>query len=670
MWRLMCFLSLFLWTDRAVFAQSVPSRVFRGAAVVCPAGCPAGGSASAIPRAWLSPAGWQALKGPVSVKGGVPVVSHSMNQATEPSSGQGLAAGPFQLGSVWPTGMGLLALAALGAFFLCRFWRRRLQQVQAQNRRLAELDGMKSRCFANIAHEFRTPLTLILGQLERAIEQGGGGGQDDGLRVARRNARRLLRLVNQVLELGSLEVGAAQLNKTRLDLVGFLRSLVGAFEPLAEQKGIQLCFQTDRTSLPVQFDSHRLEDAFRNLLSNAFKYTPAGGRITLSLEQGAGRAIRIRVQDSGEGIPADKLAHIFDRFYRAEELPRADREGTGIGLALAREQVHLHGGTLSAASTVGKGSVFTVVFPLEALQPVPLVQAVQVPAERAAAPGGGRGLPPMEKPPPAIPALPGSGNQPSSRAPRILIVEDDADTGQFLVQHLQSGYRLLQARDGTEGLAIARKKIPDLVLTDLKMPGMDGHALCTALKSDPLTSHIPVVFLSARADRDNRLQAFQCGADEYLTKPFHSKELLVRIGGLIALRQSLRRRFQNQLLVRPEQVSADPLDQQFMRQVLAAIHIHLDNEQFNVPLLAREVAMSVSQLNRKLRALIGQSAGRLIRSVRLQRAAELLTQQAGTVAEVCYQVGFPDQANFTRAFKKQFGEPPGSFRTAHQNPDA
>ncbi len=555
-----------------------------------------------------------------------------------------------------------------GIYLYCRLWRQHCHSLQLLQRdrkviqNLTELKEQKSRYVANIAHECRTMLTLILSQTERILEKQGKARNAPGMKMVRENINWRLKLINQILELCHLESSPASLHPCHLDLVDLLHILMSSFEYVAKQKGIRLCLEAGSPSLVVRLDPILLENMFDNLLSNALKSIPPEGQVKVWAGRQADGCVCIQITVTGIDVPEANLPHIFDRFYWAGNMLRSGCPGWDIGLVLAREQVNLQGGSLRVSRNVGKGSVVTVAFPATVLVgrstfPIPPGRSSCQHRSRASA----RSAHASQNREPTFSGKP-NWVEGVGASPTVLVVENKSGSRRILVDQLNSRYRLLIAENGAQGLDLARRAMPDLVLTDLKMPGLDGHGLCLALKFDERTSHIPIIVLSARADRENRIRAFCCGADEVMTKPINGQELRIRMDNLIALRERLRQAFLKPSPAKDAPIGPRWRHQNLLDRVLTAVHAGVKKEQFNVPALAGELAMSVSQLNRKLRALTGQSAGHLIRTVRLQRAADLLKQETLTVAEICYQVGFPDQANFTRAFKKQFGQTPGSFR--------
>lgn len=532
-----------------------------------------------------------------------------------------------------------------------------LERVEAE--KLRELDQAKSRFFANISHEFRTPLTLILGPLTDALERE----QDlpfAHLTLVQRNGRRLLRLVNQLLDLSKLDAGSMNLRPAYADLVPFLKSIVYTFESLAQQKQITLRFSPTQAHIALYFERDKLEQVFYNLLSNALKFTPEGGTVEVACRVTDDEHAAVEVRDTGIGIPADRLPHVFDRFYQVDSSHTREHEGTGIGLALTKALVELHHGELSVTSLEGEGTTFVVRLPLG--RP-PEAEHLAIPVTEEASP---------------IQALDADAGLRAAGAPAqegataaedreiVLVVEDNADVRAYLREHLEGDYRVQEASDGESGLALALETLPDLIITDVMMPKLDGYALSRALRTDERTSHIPIIMLTAKAEEEDKLEGLETGVDDYLLKPFSPKELRARVRNLIALRRRLRERFSTATVIQPSQVEATSLDQAFLARTTASIEAHLDEEGFTIERLADEVGLSVSQLNRKLNALIDQPAGKLIRSMRLQRGADLLERQAGTIAEIAYRVGFSNQSHFSTAFKNQFGVSPSAYQKARE----
>lgn len=553
-----------------------------------------------------------------------------------------------------------LLLLAVGSTFL--YWRNRqrnrqqqaeleLQLKATEAKRLRELDELKSNFFANISHEFRTPLTLILTPLREMVKGAFKGNAQEYYHMMIRNGDRLLGLVNQLLELSQLESGRLQLEPRAADLTKFVRSVVFSFESWAMRK--QIFFQTrfPRDEIIAQFDSDKLEKIVSNLLSNAFKFTPEKGRVTVDMtvvQQGNEQIeLKISVENTGKGIPSEELPHIFDRFYSQPQESVA-MQSSGIGLALTKELVELQGGTIQAASEPHQRTVFTFTLPLLLAKAATTALALPPPAAVFAEA--------------EAPEMPQTTN---SRHPIVLLVEDNPDLRVYLKEQLVNHYQILEAVHGKQGLDLAIAHIPDLVLTDVMMPEMNGMELCQMLKTDERTSHVPVVMLTARSDQQDKISGLSTGADAYLTKPFDAEELQIVVHNLIEQRRKLREKFAADFGASP--ATAPPLDfvspaeDAFLKKVTAAVKARLDDENFSIENLGKAVGMSRSQLHRKLKAITDQSPSVFVRTLRLQHAYHLLQQRAGNISEVAFQVGIPNLAYFSRSFSEQYGFPPSTL---------
>jgi signal transduction histidine kinase/ligand-binding sensor domain-containing protein/DNA-binding response OmpR family regulator len=537
------------------------------------------------------------------------------------------------------------------------------KQEREQAERLREVDGARSRFFANVSHEFRTPLTLTLGPLDD-LRAGFHGplapAMAEQVELAHRNAGRVLELIDQLLEVSRLEAGSTPLRARRVELGAFVARLGEAFQPLAERRSIALSLEVPEEPLAVFADPVHLERVLANILSNAFKFTQTGGTVWVSL--GAEPTVaRISVRDDGPGIAPADLPHVFDRFYRGNESAARHQPGTGIGLALARELVALHGGRLDVESEEGSGSTFTLTLRLgrDHLAPEQVVDDGPIDdwSPRLPLP-----LASVEEPLPGASADSAQAGIPDD-VTTVLVVEDNAELRTFIRTHLQARFRVVEAADGLQGLELARHVLPDLVLSDIMMPGLDGYALCRALKEDPETDFIPVILLTARAASEDRMAGLREEADAYLTKPFQVEELTIQIDNLIALRRRLRERFAGKTdQVRPVPVALAASDAKFLGQVHGAIEAHLADEDFGVEELARLVAHSRGHLHKRLKEIIDESPSDLLRRMRLERAAQLLEAGAGSISEIAYGVGFKSVAHFSNRFQDHFGVRPSSYR--------
>jgi signal transduction histidine kinase/ligand-binding sensor domain-containing protein/DNA-binding response OmpR family regulator len=546
--------------------------------------------------------------------------------------------------------------------------------IEKQTSHLLELDQLKSKFFANVSHEFRTPLALILGPLEDLISSRKLAPTKNLFRMMYNNARRLLRLINQLLDLSKLDSGKLELNARQGDIVGFIKGIVYSLESLAASKQIRLTFRSKEDELLTRFDPDYMEKIMYNLLSNALKFTGEGGEVAVSIskspsngeavsvppfERRTGGMLEITIEDTGIGIPARELNYIYDRFYQINDPGNRKFEGTGIGLALTKELVELHHGKIFVESEENKGSKFTIQLPISIektetidSQSFPDLAAINDPTLSA---------------PHSLSSL--QDEQFSKRkqrksaarlveksiAPLILIVEDNDDVRAYLHNSLAENHRISQSENGREGVQKAREQIPDLIISDVMMPEMDGYAFCQELKQDQQTSHIPIIMLTAKASEEGKWRGLEIGADDYLIKPFAIKELQIRIKNLIDQRRSLQERFRREILLQPSHKDVISIDETFLQKLRNIIQKNLVNADFSVATLRSELGMSRTQLQRKLRALTGQSPVEIIRSIRLKRARQLLDSHAGNVSEVAYEVGFNNLSYFAKCFKEEFG---------------
>ena len=530
-------------------------------------------------------------------------------------------------------------------------------EITAQADLLRALDQEKTRFFTNITHEFRTPLTLMLGPAAQIAADTREPATRQHAELIQRNARRLLHLINQLLDLSCLEAGQQALHLAPGDAVAFVRGLVGAFESLAQQRGIEYSFEADMPTLWVVFDADKLEKVVLNLLSNAFKFTPSAGEVWVSLRwaeaaDNAPAGLELTVRDTGRGISTTQLSHVFDRFYQADASDTREHEGSGIGLALTKELVELHGGTIVLHSELGRGTTAIVRLPL------PLAaEGTPIPLPQDGRPAAGAQLAATN----LEAGFDEPGPQPASAAdaPLVLVVEDNPDMRAYLRTVLAPTYQLLEAPDGETGVALAREHLPDLVLSDAMMPRLDGYGVCRTLKQDERTSHIPVVLLTAKADLPSKIQGLDTGADAYLTKPFRREELLTQLRNLMQGRQQLQVAYRRAMAKAPPPPPDLPtMEEVFLARVQQAVELALDDETLDVETLSRTLALSRTQLHRKLKALTGQAPGDFIRLVRLSHAHALLAGGVATVAEAAYKVGYGNPSNFSTSFSRHFGYAP------------
>ncbi|MEP5614083.1 MAG: response regulator [Cyclobacteriaceae bacterium] len=524
-------------------------------------------------------------------------------------------------------------------------------QLEEQAVKLKQVDKIKSNFFANISHEFRTPLTLIQGPLNAARSKGNGTLSERHLDMMQANTKRLLRLVNQLLDLSKLETSSLKLAVSEKDIIGFVRGLSLSFESLALEKSIDLTVLTNEQKIPIYFDSDKLEKVFYNLLSNAFKFTDALGKIEVEV-QNKEEGVLVKVRDTGIGIEANHLSHVFDRFYQVDGTHTRIQEGSGIGLALTRELVELHHGSIEVQSTPGEGTEFLVTLKKgsEHFASEDLVKDVSSTSEllnEAAVSEERFGEDYSEE-----------QISESMDLDMVLIVEDNEDVREFVKEQLTNHYQIREAKNGKEGLSLAQEIVPDLIVSDVMMPQMDGFELTAKLREDVKTSHIPIILLTAKAGGEEKIEGLETGADDYLTKPFDGKELVARISNLIQLRRALREKFSRELMLEPTAISVSSIEEKFISQVIGKIEENMSNSDLSVEKLSADLGISRIHLHRKLKALTGQSASSFIRLIRLKRAKQLLDQQGATISEVAYQVGFNSTSYFAKCFREQFGTTP------------
>jgi len=543
-----------------------------------------------------------------------------------------------------------------------------LEVERIEKEKVEELDRMRSRFFANISHEFRTPLTLLLGPMEDALKIRKPVIETDRgvFEMMRRNAKRLQRLINQLLDLSRLETGKIRLRISEGNLTEFGRTIVLSFLSLAESKKIKYEYELSEIPGPVYFDRDKLEKILTNLVSNAFKFTSPEGSIKITLkyiidkEKGKPAFSEFSIIDSGHGIPLDQIEKIFDRFYQADSSESNEYEGTGIGLALTKELVDLYRGEINVESEIGKGSTFTVKLP---------VAKVLFKEDEIVTDSSGKQPAPIEttiaKAEPEKSELAEADTGVKEDAPMILIVEDNSDLRKYISQNLQSEFQILKAVNGREGMNRAFESIPDLVITDLMMPEMDGIEMCERIKNDGRTSHIPVIMLTAKADRDSKLEGLKTGADDYIIKPFDAEELRVRIQNLIEQRKRQRAAFMEEFHITSPDQNPEFQEDKLLNRILGILKENIANSEYNVENMGVELHMSRAQVFRKIGALTGSSPGDLLRVMRMKKAAALLLTGNLNIAQVMYEVGYQTPAYFARRFREYYGMNPSEYQRSN-----
>jgi len=538
------------------------------------------------------------------------------------------------------------------------------KHIAEQADRLQELDRIKARFFANLSHEFRTPLTLMLGPVEDALQGQSGpisARLQLQLQMARRNGKRLKQLINQLLDLSRLEAGRMELEAGMYDMITFSRAIVSSFMSLAETRDIALTFHAESEELIMAFDSDKVEKILTNLLSNAIKFTPRHGKVRLSVDVVDGNQALICVKDTGTGISEVQRTHVFDRFYQVGSGESVVQAGTGIGLALVKELTELHDGTISLETDEGFGSTFSLRLPIRLLEDGgsrPTATAILDSDVRDHELSVETLVDDVEETAP-------------EDAPLVLVADDNDDIRAYLRGHLEKHYRVVEARDGNEAIRLLDDELPALVLSDVMMPGKDGHEVCRIIKGDERTNHIPVVLVTARASAESRRQGLEMGADDYLFKPFNATDLMIRVENLIEIRRILRERFSGEYILKPTDVAVKSAEAEFLERLQNVVEERIGDTNFGVEWLASEVGISPRQLQRRLRASLGLSAAGYIRILRLERAAQLLDARNGTVSEIAYKVGFLDANYFSRLFRQTFGMPPSEYagRSAEESLD-
>ncbi|MBI5009021.1 MAG: helix-turn-helix domain-containing protein, partial [Bacteroidia bacterium] len=542
--------------------------------------------------------------------------------------------------------------------------RSRTEELEIKNKQLAEIDRIKTQFFTDISHEIRTPLTLITGPIDILTKTYEGNDKVSGMLAAmKRNSDRLMQLVNELLDIVRLDAGKMKITLIEDDIISNLRMLVYEFLSLAESKKIRYIVEIPDSPLITWFDSYKLNIIITNLLSNAFRYTPSEGTVRCMIKIESNdrelntKYITITVSDTGRGISKEHIERIFERFYRVEGHHESDGHGTGIGLSMVKEFINLLHGEIKVNSTPGKGSSFTVKIPLGKDH---LPQSEFVITETRSEPSR----------PPAITRAelqlenltgPRHGN-----LAKILLIEDNSDLRNFIIENLSDSYHLLEADNGKTGLGLAYSMIPDLIISDIMMPDFDGIQLCSKLKNDVRTSHIPIILLTAKATTDDKLTGLKSGADDYI---FNMDELKTRLANLLTTRERLKQKYLDPKSLEKIEENNKSVDDLFMEKVIRLIKGNISNFDFDVASLHYSLGMSRMHLSRKLKALTGISPHLLINRIRMEKAAELLRLNRGNITEIANSVGISNPANFSRSFREHFGTSPKSYMKQFRSAD-
>ncbi|WP_428663990.1 ATP-binding protein [Runella sp.] len=546
-------------------------------------------------------------------------------------------------------------LAGIIVFFVSKEWQKRrklrkeLRRREQETEVLQRVDEMKTHFFANLTHEFRTPLTLILNAAEQLEHSAPELTDRERIKSIQRNTHQLLRLINEMLDLTKKDAGKLEVIETIGDPIQQLSQLVRAFEGVAAKKQLTLAFKAPESGHDYLFDQDKIEKIVYNLLSNAIKFTPEAGKVTLEANITPEHILVIKVNDTGIGVAPEHLPHIFNRFYQADASFTKQYAGTGIGLALVKELVEMMGGTIKAESILNLGSSFRA----------------QIPLKIATLKNASAGERSFEIHPSSLPSA-SDGHisvQHSTAAPLILVIEDNEELRSFLVDSLRLSYQVKAAGNGKEGIDLALEYIPDVVITDVMMPLVDGYDVIKTLKNDERTSHVPIIVLSAKSSFDSKLKGLEFGADEYMSKPFSLPELTVRVHNMLSIRQKLALKITGaeseespktnslpQVLIEKERI--------FLQKIKNIVLENLSDETFEIETLAEKANMSRSQLYRKIQALTNQTTSQFIHKIRLERAHELLKQGNLNVTQVAYEVGYSSQSYFSKMYQEHFGYSP------------
>lgn len=539
-------------------------------------------------------------------------------------------------------------------------------ELKRLNEEVLELTHSRLVFFTNISHELRTPLTLIADPVEMLLEDAGIKGKSrELLKMVQRNALALQQLVSNILDFRKIQNGKMELKLYRFDIVKTLTMWVGDFQLTAERKQIRLHLDVDdlKGSHEMIADQEKISRIVFNLLSNALKYTPAGGEIFVSLKD-EGANLRLDVRDTGKGISQDEADKIFERFFQA----KGAASGTGIGLALVKSFVELHHGEARVESEPGKGSDFIVVIPREQEGDSQVIHNDVDIVDNSVNASASTGKNVVDE---SVLQYIDDGDRSRGKVqqlvnentnrPTVLVIDDNTDIRQYERTLLQDEYVVLEAADGKEGLAVALKEVPDLVICDVMMPVMDGLEFTKQLKTNTATSHIPVIMLTAKNLEEHRAEGYEHGADSYITKPFHSKVLLARIENLLRQRQLLKNLYQGAQEAEKEisESHLEDRDKQFLKQLQAIIQKNLSDSEFGVEDMGQQIGLSRVQLYRKVKAMTGSSVVDLLRKARLAKARRLLETRSMSVSEVAYEVGFSAPSYFTKCFKEEYGMLPG-----------
>lgn len=514
-----------------------------------------------------------------------------------------------------------------------------LKREKLEREKTEEINTIKLRFFTNISHEFRTPLTLILGPIETLMEKFTDSSVQEQLNIMKTNAERLLRLINQIMDFRKIENKKMELNLINLDIISFTKSIYSMFKEHAAKRNIEYVFDSSCHVCVMSFDNDKIEKVLYNLLSNAFKFTPDNGYINVSVNRITKdkEYIEFEITDNGIGIQDNEKQLIFERFHQVKGNSTGNTEGTGIGLTLSKEFIELHDGEIFVKNNTPRGSVFVVLLPIVNEEINPVEEDVDTEQEQVY-------------------------QSSAKEKAKLLIIEDNVEMRTYLRRNLEDCYEIFEASDGVEGMESIQKNIPDIIVSDLMMPNMNGLELCEKVKSNMVTSHIPLIILTAKVNEETAYEGFSFGADDYITKPFSMKLLKIRIEKLIEKNEKLREHFRLSMLANPQHIPVESSNEKFIQLLVKAIDKHIDNYDLNIELLCQQLNITHQQVYRKIKALTGQTVNEFIRTVRLKRAAQLLSESDLNISEIMYSVGFSNRSYFSKCFAEEFHMTPKEYR--------
>ena len=584
---------------------------------------------------------------------------------------------------VWKQAWFLLLITSffsiiIGLLIILSLQNRKLSDA---NRKIEKIASFKERFFLNLSHEVRTPLTMILARVSEMLSsKNGDWGKDrKQLETIRHHGHYLLRLVNQMLDFRKMELGKYQLKVAQGDIISYIHNVFSLFNVFATEHRIKYRFQSDGPSLYAWFDAEKIEIILMNLIGNAFKYTPDTGNIKVEVSVNKNvsgnndlpKWIEIHVTDTGIGIPADRLEHIFDRFYHVEHPGQLFYDSIGIGLDFTKEIVELHQGNISVDSEECEGTTFHVklpvwreAYPADAIEEAPIQtlkvclsqQKIEEIKEERNRLQGKR-----------IRQIQSLSSEEARKLPKLLIVEDHPEMQEMLARYFENEYEVILAENGKEGMKIAFQEVPDLIISDVMMPEMDGIELTKHIKTNIITSHIPILLLTVKSETEHRIEGFETGADAYIPKPFEFDELRIRVQKLIESRELLRERFSKEVEIDPKSVTVNRLDESFLEKCIALIEENISKNNFNVDQLCHELGMSRSQAYKKVKSISGFALNEFIIQLKLKRTAKMLIETDLNISEIAYELGFSDHSHMNRHFRKAFNCSPKEYRRKNFN---